>query len=924
MYSQVRASLIFLSLISYSKPTDTKVGLLISKNDSYNNALKSLSNYAVQSINTSVTLVTVEYDDKLQSLMEACCQLVTSGVSAIITKGGSSNTAVQSDILSPLKIPHLAVSATDPFLWNKDREYLVKLAPSDFFQSQAIYDLIKHFQWPEISIIATTDSYGLNGILKLDNLLMADPSTKLKDMVLISGNECMEENISHNLNKVKLSLTRVIVLNVPAKFAKCVMETANEMGLMSASYVWIVTDAIAAQPEYLATHEGNILSIYEGLIGIRPAQNKGNQYKKFRDSYMMNGGKNDDLTSYTILTYDAVGLVVNALAAVPEDTSQTLRTCSSESDGWDKGRVVLDTILESNYRGISGEIYFTKDRERFGPSYNIVNFVDNTFREVGTWKNASGLAIASSVQFLGGTQKIPTGVANNLAGRHLRLGSVEEQPFMFFATEDCEGNSCWTGMVNDMVKRLADELGFTYEYIQPADMKFGAMNETTKEWNGMIRDLLDDKTDMIAIDLSTNSARKSAIDYSFPFMDAGIKAVVKGERGTGNKFFFLTPFNTAVWCMVFAVNFLLVGLICCLGKLSPFGKYGAKLHAVKTCPCEDCETKRGEKKAEKCSLDGTKKYDCLIEEVEEEDRSTDASLYNSLWLISTGLVGQTSETLPHCLSGRFLVLTWWAFMLITTSMYTANLTASLTLNKLSISLNNVLELLDQKTYKWGVIGSRHPETLLKSNLDSRFSRLVDEGVTLEDLDHAFETLREGFFVFIDESPVLAHSLRSDCDIFSVGKEFQSFEYAFGLPKGSPYKTLIDSHLLKFREDGYIDSLWNTWSSSQSVCTKSALGVSVQFDLDKLAGVFYMLCTGLAISFILFTMEYVYATVREAENSDELTFWQALKRRITFIWNDMSIKRRRNQAKEERRKRRREDQDIAIENMVKEITAEISM
>ena len=923
MYSHVRASLIFFSLISYSKPTDIKVGLLISKNDNYKNALKSLSNYAVQNLNESVTLVTVEYDDKLQSLIEACCQLVTSDVSVVITKGASSNTAIQSDILSPLKIPHLAVSATDPFLWNKDREYLVKLASSDFFQSQAIYDLIKHFQWPEISIIATTDSYGLNGILKLDNLVMADPSTKLKDIVLISGNKCTEENISNNLRKVKLSLTRVLVLNVPAKFAKCVMETANKMGLMGAGYVWIVTDAIGAQPEYLATHQGNILSIYEGLIGIRPAINKGDRYKKFRDSYVINGGKIDDLTSYTILTYDAVGLVANALKAVPGETSQNLKTCSSESDGWDRGRVVLDTILESSYRGVSGEIYFTNYRERFGPSYDIVNFVDNTFREVGTWENASGLAMTSSIQFFGGTKEIPTGVANNLVGRHLRLGSVEEKPFMFFATEDCEGNNCWSGMVNDMVERLADELGFTYEYIQPADMKFGAMNETTKEWNGMIRDLLDNKTDMIAIDLSTNSARKSAIDYSFPFMDAGIKAVVKGEPGTGNKFFFLTPFNTVVWCMVFAVNFLLVGLICCLGKLSPFGKYGAKLHAVKTCPCEDCEIRRQEMEAEKCSLDGTKKYGCLIEEVEEEDRSTDASLYNSLWLISTGLVGQTSETLPHCLSGRFLVLTWWAFMLITTSMYTANLTASLTLNKLGISLNQVLELLDQDTYKWGVIGSRHPETLLKSHMDSRYSRLVDEGVTLEDLDHAFETLRGGFFVFIDESPVLAHNLRSDCDIFSVGKDFQSFEYAFGLPKGSPFKTLIDSHLLKFREDGYIDILWQKWSAGQSVCTNSALGVSVKFDLDKLAGVFFMLCTGLGISFILFTVEYVYAALREAEQSDELTFWKALKRRIRFIWDDMSIKRRRSQA-EEKRKRRREEQNLAIENMAKEITAEISM
>ncbi|KAL5269274.1 hypothetical protein ACHWQZ_G002927 [Mnemiopsis leidyi] len=877
--------LLFLSFVLQST-TETKVGLLISKSDSYNNALKSLSSYAIQDTNTSVTLVTVEYDDKLQSMVEACCQLVTLGVSAIITKGSSSSTAIQSDILSPLKIPHLAVSATDPFLWNKNREYLIRLSSSDSYQSRAIYDLIKHYKWPEVSILASADSYGLNGMVELENLLIADTFVTIKDMLFFSTENCTAENIHHQLNTIRHSLVKVVVLNAGAKVGKCVLESAHQMGLMGAEFVWMVTDAIGAQPESLAEHDGNFLSIYEGLIGIRPAQDKGDQYKSFQDSYVVNGGKVDDLTSYTILTYDAVGLIANALKAVTEDASQNIQ-CSSESGGWNGGKAVLNALLKTNYSAISGEISFTNDGERRYPSYDILNFVDNKFTSVGRWTNSSGLKLTNAVEFLGGITTAPSGVAKNLIGRHLRLGSVEEQPFMFFATEGCEGNDCWSGMVNDMVVKLSEDLGFTYEYIQPDDRKFGALNKTTNEWNGMIRDLLDDKTDMIAIDLSTNSARKSAIDYSFPFMDAGIKAVVKGESGTGNKFFFLSPFDGSVWSMVFVMNFILVGLICCLGKLSPFGKYGAKLHAVKTCTCEDCKAQRSEMETKHCSLQDTKKYDCLIEEVEEEDRSTDASLYNSLWLISTGLVGQTSEALPHCLSGRFLVLTWWAFMLITMSMYTANLTASLTLNNLGITLNQVLELLDQDKYKWGVIGSRHPETLLKTHRDSRYSRLVDEGVELKDLNHAIETLRGGLFVFIDEGPVLAHNLISDCDVFSVGEEFQSFEYAFGLPKDSPYKSLIDSHLLKFREEGFIDILWEKWSSGNSVCSQSGIGKKVTLDMNTLAGVFYLLLSGVGISFVLFLVEFVYVTARDSSLVKDLTFIRALKRRIRFILEDFS-------------------------------------
>ena len=863
----------------------------------------------------SYTLVTVEYDDtNLQSMIEACCQLVTDGVSVVITKGDSSDTAIQSDIFSPLEIPHIAVSATDPFLWNKNREYIIRMSASDFYQSEAIYSLIKDNNWHEVSILATADSYGLNGMVKLENLLITDSNVRIKDLIFFSADNTTTD-ISGPLSDIRHSLVKVIVLNAAAEFGKRVLEKAQELGLMGPEYVWIVTDAIASQPQYLAEDNGNCLSFYEGLIGIKPAQIRGSKYNKFKDSYILNGGSAEDLTSYTVLTYDVVGFVDAALRGVSEEIRQDVE-CASGSKRWNQGRTVLDSILQTRYMGISGEISFTNHGERNEPSYDIVNFVDDKFTTVGTWTNSSGLQMTKDMQFFGGITDVPTGFAKNLAGRHLRLGSVEEKPFMFHSTEECEGNACWSGMVNDMVVRLAEELSFTYEYIPPADLKFGAMNETTKEWNGMIGDLLADKTDIIAIDLSTNSARKSVIDYSFPFMDAGIKAVVKGESGTGNKFFFLSPFDPLVWSMVLLTYFILVGLICCLGKFSPYGKYGAKLHAVITCSCTECTTRRDEMKKKQCSMQSTNTYECLIEKVEEDDRSEDVSFYNSLWLMSTGLVGQTIGALPHCISGRFLLMTWWTFMLIVTSMYTANLTASLTLSNLGISLKTVLDLLAQDTYQWGVIGSRHPETLLKTHMDSSYSRLVHEGVKLQGLNDAVETVRQGYFVFIDESPVLAYNLRGDCDIFSVGEEFQSFEYAFGLPKNSPYEALIDTYLLKFREEGFIDTLWEKWAAGATVCSASGIGEKVTLDLDTVAGVFYLLCLGVTISFALFLVEFVYVSVKDTKQTKGLTFMKALNRRFKFIRNDLLNGRKnpdqRNESDAEIRV-----EDFSIENFAKE-------
>ena len=53
---------------------------------------------------------------------------------------------------------------------------------------------------------------------------------------------------------------------------------------------------------------------------------------------------------------------------------------------------------------------------------------------------------------------------------------------------------------------------------------------------------------MAAVHLSVNSLRERFIDFSVPFMDAGLLVVVRGEsHNNANKFFFLSPFSKEVW-----------------------------------------------------------------------------------------------------------------------------------------------------------------------------------------------------------------------------------------------------------------------------------------------------------------------------------------------------------------------------------------
>lgn len=59
------------------------------------------------------------------------------------------------------------------------------------------------------------------------------------------------------------------------------------------------------------------------------------------------------------------------------------------------------------------------------------------------------------------------------------------------AGEDLEGNARFEGYSLDLIDEIAKHLNFTYRFELAKDEKYGNYDETTKSWNGLIKDLLD-------------------------------------------------------------------------------------------------------------------------------------------------------------------------------------------------------------------------------------------------------------------------------------------------------------------------------------------------------------------------------------------------------------------------------------------------
>lgn len=53
------------------------------------------------------------------------------------------------------------------------------------------------------------------------------------------------------------------------------------------------------------------------------------------------------------------------------------------------------------------------------------------------------------------------------------------------------GNDRFEGYCIDLLRELANILGFTYEIRLVEDGKYGAQDENTGQWNGMVKELID-------------------------------------------------------------------------------------------------------------------------------------------------------------------------------------------------------------------------------------------------------------------------------------------------------------------------------------------------------------------------------------------------------------------------------------------------
>lgn len=72
----------------------------------------------------------------------------------------------------------------------------------------------------------------------------------------------------------------------------------------------------------------------------------------------------------------------------------------------------------------------------------------------------------------------------------------------------------------DLIAAIAEKCKFRYE-IEVTEIEYGKENAVSKQWSGIVGEIVNKRVDFAIGDITITHSRKTAIDFSTPFMTLG-------------------------------------------------------------------------------------------------------------------------------------------------------------------------------------------------------------------------------------------------------------------------------------------------------------------------------------------------------------------------------------------------------------------
>ncbi|KAM4566684.1 extracellular calcium-sensing receptor-like [Odontesthes bonariensis] len=199
--------------------------------------------------------------DNVSSTSEAPCTRPAQ-VQAIMGETSSSPSTAIATVIGPFHIPLISHFSTCACLSDKTKyPSFLRTVPSDYYQSRALAQLVKHFGWTWVGAVRTNDDYGNNGMATFTetaqqlgicleysvSVFRTDPSEKIRKVIEI----------------IKASTSKVVVAFLSHMDMDVLIHELSNHNLTG--YQWVGSESWIFDSQIAAVDKNHIL---DGAIGL--------------------------------------------------------------------------------------------------------------------------------------------------------------------------------------------------------------------------------------------------------------------------------------------------------------------------------------------------------------------------------------------------------------------------------------------------------------------------------------------------------------------------------------------------------------------------------------------------------------------------------------------------------------------------------
>uniref|UniRef100_A0A3Q4B9P0 Glutamate receptor n=1 Tax=Mola mola TaxID=94237 RepID=A0A3Q4B9P0_MOLML len=796
--------------------------------------------------------------DPLSLSRSTCQDLVVRGVSAVLAFPRSREELIQVEFLSSfLEIPFISILEDTEPLVTKNQFHLqmsARVPPS------SLGSLLLAVLWHLWDII---------------NLTHISGGTDRRSEASEERREDQREEealkiLSTRFLRSPSPISSVLLLGSDPECVSSVLRAAQRMAPSLPALQWIMGYPLS--PDSLHTLGGPLGLLAYGEVGRKPIS------FYIRDALQLIGRA---VSAATMLRPD-LALIQNTVNCYDKPNRQELPS---------SGQYLARFLSNTSFTGATGLIQVDAGLSRVLSSqlFHVWSLKRGALGQpawvtVGQWTRGDGQGDSK----IGG----PWRPGLSVEGHRLRVVTLVEHPFVFTRDVDEDGlcpagqlcldprtnrtniihslfnqlhnpnklpedlRKCCYGYCIDLLEKLAEDMGFTFDLYIVGDGKYGALSGTGR-WTGLVGDLLSGTADMAVTSFSINSARSRVIDFTSPFYSTSLGILVRSRDTAAPIGAFMWPLHWSMWVGIFVTLHLTALFLTLYEWNSPFGM-----------------TPHGRNRLHVFSY---------------------SSALNLCYAI---LFGRTVATkTPKCWTGRFLMNLWAIFCLLVLSSYTANLAAVMVGEK---TFEQVSGIHDDKLhhpsmgFRFGTVRESSAEDYVKKSFPEMhdYMRRFNQPTTPEGV-HMLKTDPPTLDAFIMDKALLDFevSIDADCKMLTVGKPFAIEGYGIGLPQGSPLTRNVSEFVSRYKSDGFMDMLHDKWYKVVP-CGKRVFAATetLQMGIQHFSGLFVLLCMGVGGALLTLAGEHTFyhLVIPRLRRAQTLQYWlhtsQVSEHKLHTVWH----------------------------------------